>query len=229
MMLPTFQAFAAHAFDCEPRECCGLIVRVDGEERYRPCENTAPQPEDHFQIREEDWIESELMGEVLAVCHSHPGAAPDPGQADLDGVQEHGLPWFILGRGDALQRVDPEIPSLTGRPFVYGWQDCYTLARDWFWITRGVRLLDFPREEKFWDGGRSPYLDRFEAFGFEAVEDLQAGDALLMRVGESKIPNHAAIYVGNGQIIHHLWNRLSSMGFYDGRLQRATTHILRLR
>jgi len=228
MMLPTFQAFTAHAHACEPQECCGLIVRVGAEERYHPCTNASQTPGDDFQIREEDWIEAELMGEVMAVCHSHPSAAPDPSPADLASMDEHGLPWFILGAGDAIQRIDPEIPGLIGRPFVYGWQDCYTMIRDWTWITRGVRLLDFPREAEFWETGRSPYLDHFKAFVFEEVDELMPGDALLMKI-QSRVANHAAIYVGDGQILHHLWNRLSSQDLYDGRLQRATTHILRLR
>ena len=229
MMLPTFEAFRGHAHAVAPHECCGLIVRVGSEELYWPCSNVSETPEDDFKILEEDWIEAELSGEVLAICHSHPCGSADPGPADLEAILEHGLTWFILGAGDVLQRVDPSIPELQGRPFVYGWQDCYTLVRDWLKITRDITLPDYPRQADFWETGRSPYLDQFEAFGFEQVYDLMPGDALLIRVGQAQVANHAAIYVGDGYILHHLWNRLSSRDLYDGRLQRNTTHILRYR
>jgi len=227
MMLPTFEAFKHHAANQGSREACGLIVNIGGAEWYWPCLNVSETPEVDFRIREEDWIAAELAGEVLAVCHSHPGAAPDPSPSDLESIEEHGLPWFILGAGDALQRIDPSTPELQGRPFIYGWQDCYSLVRDWFRVVRGVRLLDYPREADFWETGRSPYLEQFESFGFEQVSDLMPGDALLIKVGQAQVANHAAIYAGEGYILHHQWNRLSSRDLYDGRLQKATTHILR--
>ena len=227
MMLPTFEAFRAHAEAEAGRECCGLILRLPcGSEAYRRCGNASEEPEEHFQLREEDWIEAERTGEVLAVCHSHQGAAM-PGPADLEACAEHGLPWHILG-SDALQRIDPEPVPLLERPFVYGWSDCYSLVRDWFWATRAVRLPDFPREEKFWETGHSPYVEQFAACGFREVSDLMPGDALLMAIGESPIPNHAAVYLGEGRILHHLFDQLSRQETYSGRWQSRTTHRLRL-
>ena len=229
MIMRTFEAFRGHAHSEAPLECCGLIVRALGEERYLPGRNVSETPEEAFRIHEDDWIEAEKAGEVVAICHSHPGENADPSGGDMEGVIASGVPWFILGEGDELQRVDASIPDLLGRVFDYGWSDCYTLVRDWFAVTRDVRLPDFPREDDFWEAGRSPYIDHFREFGFEEVEDLMPGDALLMRIGQSKVPNHAAIYTGGGRILHHMQDRLSSSDIYDGRFQRATTHRLRLK
>lgn len=224
MMLSTYEAFRAHA--ASPGEVCGLIVRNGEGEVYRPCVNTSEQP-DAFRLREEDWIRAEEMGEVIAVCHSHQGS-PEPGKSDLERVNEHGIPWFIVGTGGELQRVDPVMLPLEGREFVYGWTDCYSLVRDWFLVMQGVRLPDFPREPKFWERKASPYLDNYTRCGFREVSlaEIQAGDVVLMRI-LAEVPNHAAIYVGEGRILHHLWGKLSACDLYNGSYQRVTTHVLR--
>ena len=43
----------------------------------------------------------------------------------------------------------------------------------------------------------------------------------------SPVPNHAAVYLGDGLILHHLQGRLSSRDVYGGYWQKITTHILR--
>jgi cell wall-associated NlpC family hydrolase len=230
MMIHAFEAFRAHADAGAPLEVCGLILRLpDGSEVYQPCRNVSESPESHFRLSAEDWAACEEQGEILAVCHSHPGSTANPGTGDLDQVQEHGLPWFILG-SDGLQRVDPTLEPFEGREFVYGWTDCYSLVRDWFLAHHQVRLPDFPREEKFWESGKSPYVDHFESCGFHVVtfDQIQPGDLLLMHV-QSHVPNHAAIYLGKGKILHHMARQASAIEEYRGSYQRATTHVLRRR
>mgnify|MGYP003704446663 CR=1 FL=1 len=80
-------------------------------------------------------------------------------------------------------------------------------------------------------GGQNLYLDNFGSAGFEALgsvqsEDMEVGDVLLMQVA-SPVPNHAAIYLGDGLILHHLQGRLSSRDVYGGYWQKITTHTLR--
>jgi hypothetical protein len=43
----------------------------------------------------------------------------------------------------------------------------------------------------------------------------------------SPVPNHAAIYLDDGPILHHLQGRLSSRDVYGGYWQKITTHTLR--
>jgi cell wall-associated NlpC family hydrolase len=43
----------------------------------------------------------------------------------------------------------------------------------------------------------------------------------------SPVPNHAAVYLGDGLILHHLQGRLSSRDVYGGYWQKVTTHALR--
>jgi len=58
------------------------------------------------------------------------------------------------------------------------------------------------------------------------ADELKVGDCFLMQVA-SPVPNHAAIYLGDGLILHHLQGRLSSRDVYGGYWQKVTTHILR--
>jgi cell wall-associated NlpC family hydrolase len=72
------------------------------------------------------------------------------------------------------------------------------------------------------------YLDNFGSAGFHTTDlaDLQVGDVLLMQVA-SPVPNHAAVYLGDGLILHHLQGRLSSRDVYGGYWHKVTTHALR--
>lgn len=59
------------------------------------------------------------------------------------------------------------------------------------------------------------YVDNLPNEGFKPipVEDVQPGDLILMQLG-SPLPNHAAIYLGDQIILHHVQNRLSSRDVY---------------
>jgi cell wall-associated NlpC family hydrolase len=57
-------------------------------------------------------------------------------------------------------------------------------------------------------------------------EELQYGDALLMHL-EASLPNHAAIYVGDQQILHHVQGRLSSRDILGGYWLKAVAMAVR--
>lgn len=208
----------AHAEACHPRECCGLVVQGQGGLEYVPCRNLAHGDEE-FLISPEDWAEAEDMGEIVAVVHSHPGQEPPaPSGADLRAQAIMGIPWIILGTSSAI-RVD----DLVGRPFVWGTSDCYTLVRDWYFRTRGVELPDWPHELGFWERGGDPFTEHYAEAGFSPVEiqDLVPGDVVLMRVA-STVPNHAAVYLGGGRVLHHLMHRTSCIEPLDPWLRRVS-------
>ena len=72
------------------------------------------------------------------------------------------------------------------------------------------------------------YLDNFKREGFHEIkeEELQFGDALLMQI-ESPVPNHAAIFLGENLVLHHVQGRLSSRDVYGGYYQKNTAKVLR--
>lgn len=217
------------AVDEFPRESCGLVAVVKGRRRYFPCRNIAETPDEHFVL--EGWNEVEDKGEVLAVVHSHPKTNPEPSLADRVACEKSGLPWFIVNpKTEAWGYCEPdgfELPYV-GREFVHGVVDCYSLCRDWYKREWGLELRDYERRDQWWDHGENLYLDNFQKEGFYKipVEELQRGDALLMNL-VSPVPNHAAIYLGDQQVLHHVQGRLSSRDVYGGYYGKSTACALR--
>lgn len=220
----------AHAMAARPAESCGLLVRAFGSRpHYRACRNIAGA--DSFQIDPEDLAAVEDAGlEVLAVVHSHPEQAePVPSSADLECCDAQDLPWHIVGV-PSLRWIEVvpahQVPALVGRSFEYGRSDCYSIIRDWYRLERGVWLADVPRTSDTEADGSSIYLPRLQAHGWRVVSEPRPGDVLLMRMG-AREANHAAIYLGDNLILHHLEGRLSAREPLGADYLARTTHILR--
>ena len=206
----------AHAKAEAPRECCGLVAVVKGRQRYFACRNIAETPDEHFVL--DGWSEVEDKGEVVAVVHSHPKTNPAPSAADRVACEKSELPWFIVNPNtEGWGYCEPAgfVLPYVGREFVHGVVDCYTLVRDWYAREYGIKLRDYDRRDQWWDHGENLYLENFQKEGFYKipVEDLRRGDALLMNL-VSPVPNHAAIYLGDSRVLHHVQGRLSSRDVY---------------
>ena len=74
-----------------------------------------------------------------------------------------------------------------------------------------------------WRHGQNLYLDNLEATGLYQVplSSAQPGDVLLCCFGSS-VPNHAAIYCGDGELLHHIPEQLSKTR--EVYRQMAATH-----
>ncbi len=220
-----------HAQAVFPREACGLVVRVDGAEIFRACDNQAVDAAEHFVISAEDYAAAEDAGEVVAVFHSHPNAPCHPSEADRVACEASGLPWHIVGlpsgQWGGCEPCGYRAP-LEGRPFAWGVLDCYSLIRDWYRDNRGVALPDFERRDQWWANGGNLYRDNFAAAGFREIElrDAAHGDVLLMQL-QSRVENHGAILLDGNVILHHLQGRLSCRETYAGYWRRVTRTALR--
>ena len=221
----------AHAKKEFPRECCGLIAVVKGRRRYFPCTNLADTPDEHFILDPSQYQEVEDKGEIIAVVHSHPKTNHAPSPADRVACEKSQVPWFVVNPNtEQWGYVEPsgfELPYV-GREFSHGLVDCYSLCRDWYKRELGLKMNDYDRRDKWWENGQNLYLDNFKKEGFKEIpkEDLSYGDALLLHL-ESPVPNHAAVYIGDLIILHHVQGRLSSRDVYGGYYQKATAKVLR--
>ncbi len=226
-------AILAHAKECFPKECCGLLVVQGDSTNYWPCHNQA-DGDDHFILDPADYAEADAAGEIVGVVHSHPNVSPKPSQADLVACEASGVPWHIVSY--PAETWETFAPSgfkapLIGRVWSHGVLDCYSLVRDWYLIERGVELPDFARSDKWWKKGENLYLENFAKAGFVRVTDglPQHGDVLLLQM-LSPVPNHAGIFLQDNKILHHLHDRLSCREQYPigkGYYWKHTTHILR--
>lgn len=223
-------AILAHAEQEYPREACGLIVHNDNRQRYISCRNLAQEPQDHFMMSPEDYAQAEDSGTLVAVVHSHPDATTLPSPLDQAQCDQSQLPWVIVSwpEGD-VRTILPlaGVKPLLARPFVHGIWDCYAIVRDWYQLERSIRLPDFARTDDWWSRGENLYMTHYAEAGFTPTGDApQIGDVIIMQVRANE-PNHAGVYVGNGEMLHHMYGQLSQKVPYGGYWLDRT--ILRLR
>ena len=121
------------------------------------------------------------------------------------------------------------IDKYLGRPFVAGITDCYSLVRDFYKEEFGIELTNYARYDGWWNDGLNLYVDNFKKEGFYVVDDSEEflyGDLFLIALN-SPVPCHAAIYVGDNKVLHHVQNRLSKIDVYKGLWRNFT--LLRIR
>lgn len=187
-------------------EVCGVVIRTqDFRTRFLPMENVSENSKETFEISQKDWRVAESRGEIVAVVHSHPNGEPFLSGADRQMQIQTGLPW-ILAVGGRLKQFRC-CPHLRGRVFEYGKADCGALIRDAFMLM-GVDLPDHERGDIDDDAEHEYLRKHFEHVGFVRVSDgLRGGDVILTSYGGHA--NHVALYLGDGQILHHAYNQLS--------------------
>ena len=221
-----------HAKDQDPRESCGLLIDVKGKEKYFPCKNLSSYSQQCFIIDPEDYTKAEDSGKVLAVIHSHPVTPPVASQADMISCEESGLVWHIVNPKTeqwGFYKPSGYKPPLIGRHWVWGITDCWSLVRDWYKEKLSIELKDWDRPttpEEFLDNPL--FINCFSETGFRELkpdENLKNGDALLMSIGSAGL-NHVAIFL-DGDVLHHLADRISCKEPYNQWLQKCTGMRLR--
>lgn len=208
----------AHALDCYPAECCGLIIKTDVGTRYLPCTNKATDNE-QFSLCPKDFARAESMGEIQAIVHSHPDGGVLPSDLDKLQIEMHGVAWVIVAVSKQEWGDEPSFgiyepcgyrPPLLGRNYIHGVQDCYAIVRDFYECEFGIDLPDFERSDAWWeDENHAPlYENNFKMAGFVEVDlngsqtdSLQYGDILLCRVGRTHHINHAVIWLGDNHAL----------------------------
>lgn len=220
----------AHATEQAPKECCGLVVISNGKQKYIPCKNLGVGT-DNFVLDPIDYDKADTAGEIVAVIHSHPNMSAKPSQADLVACEASGLPWFILGYPSMVwEYLEPNgyVAPLVGRQWTHGILDCYSIIKDWYMQEQCIELPDFERFDEWWLKGQNLYLDNILKVGFKPInqDQLQKGDVILMAIGSS-VPNHGALYLGDGIILHHIQNRLSTREVFGGYWLKNTTGYYR--
>lgn len=225
------EALFEHAKEEYPRECCGVVIIFKGRFKYIKCRNISDYQGD-FEIQHEDFIAAEKLGEVVAICHSHPNARPIPSDADKTSCEIHGLPWIIIGYPtgeiNQINHCGFKAP-LVGRKFVHGVHDCYSLAQDYYKEELNIELPNIPREDRWWEKGQNVInIENIKLAGFVEVpiKEMRLHDAIIMQ-NESDRPNHIAVYLGDNIMLHQCIGRLSSKDVYGGYWLKNTRYVLR--
>lgn len=214
-----------------PQEMCGLILHDVKYQAYYPefpfiqCENVADNPFLHFEIAAEEFLyfENKSMP-VIAIVHSHPNGEPFLSGADRQMQVAGGLPWILAVSGSL--KVFRPVPHLCGREFIYNQSDCCRLIQDAYHLC-GLDLPDCLRLGLDEDIAAQTLLNYFQHnHEFNQVDDCQAGNIILTQSGKNT-PEHALLYLGNGEILHHAHNHLSRIDFYSDYWQKHTHSVWR--
>jgi proteasome lid subunit RPN8/RPN11 len=92
----------AHAREEAPRECCGLVLGLDGTaRRVVRCRNVDPEPTLRYRVDPDDArrviaaLDDEDR-ELVAIYHSHPRSEPAPSATDRREARWWRRPFYIL-------------------------------------------------------------------------------------------------------------------------------------
>lgn len=126
---------------------------------------------------------------------------------------------------------DLKYDHLIDRPFFWGHQDCLSLFRQFYQENFGIEITNYARPTD-WSSDQIDLMRLcYEREGFQMVTDwrpseLRPGDVLCMAIGERNA-NHFAIYLGNDELIHHLYGRRSTKEVFRDFWRNSICFILR--
>ena len=226
------KAALVHAKDQDTNVSCGLLLNIKGKEKYFPCRNLSMTAFQCFIIDPEDYIKADNTGDIIAVIHSHPVTPPVASQSDKVACEQSGLVWHIVNpKTESWGYLEPtgyKAPIL-GRQWAWGVTDCYTLVRDWYKEKLNIDLIDWHRPTTLEEFNKNPMFEKCaEKTGFRELrpdEKLINGDLLFMSIFSNNL-NHVAIFV-DGDVLHHLTDRLSCIEPYSEWLLKCTGKRLR--
>lgn len=228
----------SHARACYPYEACGLIIAKGKKQDVICGRNMAKDRRHAFSLHPGDYTAAANAGEILALYHSHCEEPPVASAPDMTLAEHHNIPVITIsltrddsgsGNGSQPHYIDswgiykPQgwKADLVGRPFVLGVLDCLTLLQDYMMQKHGITIGDYPREPDWWNHQRDefdghivkPATDLYAnlpAEGFYPIQrhELREHDMILMQI-HGDVPNHNAIYVGDGMMLHHPEGHLS--------------------
>ena len=221
-----------HAKQEDPKESCGLLLNIRGKEEYFPCRNLSMTAHQCFIIDPEDYIRADNTGDITAIVHSHPVTPAVASEADKISCEESNLPWHIVNpKTETWGYYEPcgYKPDLIGQPWVWGVSDCWSLVRRYYKEKLNIELRDWERPTTPEEFINNPMFERCaEATGFRELrndEKLENGDLLFMSILANGL-NHVAIFL-DGDVLHHLTDRLSCKEPYNQWLQKCTGKRLR--
>ncbi len=196
-----------------PKEGCGIISVVNGQQKWFPCTNIANEDE-HFIIGTDEYLKIARTSDIIAIVHSHPDQTSEPSELDINNCNAMGKKFYIFSYPDMdLTILEPEhdTSNLFGREYEFGKADCFEAVRDYL-LSQDIEIP--PRAmfvEDYWDKGIDYFYDDMaKNWGGYPVDlnNIQKNDVLIFKIF-SNLNNHCGVYLGDEIFYHHAENRLS--------------------
>ena len=206
------EIFKQYVLEQYPKEACGYVE----DEVFYAVENVASDPVNFFLFPEE--ISFTIADKDVTIIHSHTMETWEndprtPSLEDMIAQKNTGHTFGIVHTdgtivSDILYFGPPQETSLIGRKYLHNVNDCFTIARDFYWQFFNIDIGINPRKADWEEWNPNYILQNYIGMGFSEVSELQFGDALLFCIS-STIPNHIGIYLDNDRFVHHLYRRTS--------------------
>jgi len=147
----------------------------NNEKVFYPCPNISSDPENYFEIDQEEWIMASEIGEIIALVHSHPNGLPYLSTADRMCQTRCATAFWLVVDNEILQ-FRPA-PALLGRNFINYHQDCSQLVLDAYMLAG----LDFGRPKppagydfEWFESGQNLIEENLVRLGFEKLTEEPA-------------------------------------------------------
>lgn len=214
-----------------PHEITGFLHRDGkGSLRFDRTQNTKQHEE--FAVDPTEALRHLSVGTAFCFVHSHCQTPHVFSEHDLSSIRTTAMPWILYStrtHSFNFKRPPGNLPPLEGREFILGLQDCVTLVSDYY-ETQGLPAWPFfTRPPSSLEHGDPLDHAIIQGQGFirSSTEDLTVGDLLMIAVGFRGQPNHLAVYLGEGLILHQLVGNVSSKCLYEGAWRRMTKFAYR--
>lgn len=223
------------ALQSPEREICGLIINND---IVFPCKNES-FIEHSFVLSPDSYFEASCLGEITACYHSHPTGKAILSEKDKKNADLFAIPYVIYSIQEDKFLIYTHLGynnKYCGKPFKYGTNDCFGLAREYYLGELGININDYSRQEGWEKSHPTYFADYFYVEGFQKVADapitlsiLKPHDALLFRFTMKNHPSHVGIYLGDGKFLHHPRDKQSNIEELSSPYLRRISYVLRHR
>lgn len=144
----------------------------------------------------------------------------------------------IILNNEKLNQGRLRYKHLLGKKFLMGKDDCYSMLMRMYKDNLNIELTNYARADDWWlYDDVDHYVEKYKREGFYLIdepnlEDLRPFDVFLIAIPDPRkmdktVTNHCAIYLGDGEVIHHRYGTLSNVVPYRTVLRNLTTHVIR--
>ena len=212
-------------------EVCGF-VHLD--RLLTPCVtseiNQSNNKENSFVISPSKFLSAK---NILGIYHSHVNEGSQPSKLDIANSEETGLPFLIYSNRDEdfwLHYPNSyKPPKLSGRPFVTGFYQCFTLIKDYIQIELGDS--EDHSMYNYWPGPDDAKANKYllgilnQKFTRIKNRDIRKHDVIIFETRDPTV--HVGIYKGGNEFYHHPSWRLSCLSDFTERWQSRVKYVFR--
>ncbi len=229
-----------HALKYKDKEVCGFLYfdKLKKEVSTFPAINKSSRPNVHFSIDPVSYLEVNNLGDILAVYHSHPVKVSEFSLLDKINAENQKIKSILYCTPeDEFYEYEPKgyKPSYFGRQFELGKTDCYSIIKEYYKQELNIELPEIHRNYNWETENPNLYDSTYPKWSFVKImdgpiketNDIKKNDLIFFKRIDKKHTFHAAIYLGDGNMLHHPIDNYSRIEEYDKLHKRLTNYIIR--